>query len=384
MSTEVRTWSPEGGTAHQVALEVLLRGPLSRADLARRLDLSQATLSRLTKPLVERGLLVDSAVRPDPATGRPGQPLDVDAAAHHFVGVKVTADAAHAVLVDLRGSIVAGLSAPVVGRSPADVVEAVGALVERTAEPLPSAGTLTSVGVSLGGRSPDRATVRVAPFLGWHDVPLGPMLAARTGLPVVVENDVAALTAAEHWFGEGRGIGSFAVLTVGAGVGYGLVVHDRLVTHPDMGIGLVGHFPLDPTGPPCPEGHRGCATAMLTDASLAAQASVALRRPVTHHELLSLAAAGDPAARRIVDDAARALGRLVAAVANLTMPDRVVLTGEGVDLARVGDAALRAGLAADRDPLASPVDVVVRPGDFGQWARGAAVVALQEFVLRAP
>jgi len=384
MSTEVRTWSPEGGTAHQVALEVLLRGPLSRADLARRMDLSQATLSRLTKPLVERGLLVDSAVRPDPATGRPGQPLDVDAAAHHFVGVKLTGDAAHAVLVDLRGSIVSGRSTPIDGHDPADVVEAVGALVERTAEPLPTAGTLTGVGVGLGGHSPDRSTVRVAPFLRWHDVPLGPMLAARTGLPVVVENDVAALTAAEHWFGEGRDTRSFAVLTVGAGVGYGLVVHDRLVTHPDMGIGLVGHFPLDPAGPPCPSGHRGCATAMLTDESLASQATVALRRPVAYDELLRLAEAGDPAARRIVDDGAHALGRLVAAVANLTMPDRVVIAGEGVDLARVGDAAMRSGLAADRDPLASPVDVVVRPGDFGQWARGAAVVALQDFVLRAP
>jgi predicted NBD/HSP70 family sugar kinase len=134
----------------------------------------------------------------------------------------------------------------------------------------------------------------------------------------------------------------------------------------------------------CPDGHRGCATAMLTDASLAAQGTVALRRPVTSVELLALARAGDVAARRIVDDGARALGRLVAAVANLTMPDRVVITGEGVDLVRVGDAAMRAGLAADRDPLASPVDVVVRPGDFGQWARGAAVVALQDFVLRAP
>ncbi|MEK8228273.1 ROK family protein [Oerskovia sp. M15] len=110
-------------------------------------------------------------------------------------------------------------------------------------------------------------------------------------------------------------------------------MHDRLVDHPDLGIGLIGHFPLDPNGSLCPVGHRGCAVAMLTTPSLVAQASVAHERPVDHAELLALAAAGDPACRRLVTDGARALGRLVAAVANLTMPARVILGGEGIALA---------------------------------------------------
>ena len=66
------------------------------------------------------------------------------------------------------------------------------------------------------------------------------------------------------------------------------------------------------------------------------------------------------------------------------MPDRIVLTGEGIALAGVGAAALHASIAADRDPRASELDLVIQPGDFTQWARGAAVVALQEFVLRGP
>lgn len=373
-------WTPEGGTALDVALEVLLRGPLSRAELARRLDLSQATLSRLTKPLVERGLLVESTGRADTTAGRPGQPLDVDRSSHAFVGVKLTGEAAHAVLVDLGGAVIAARTVDLDSHEP----DAVADRVALVAAELADTPRVVGIGVGLGGHSPDRSTVRIAPFLDWHDVPFGELLAERTGLPCVVENDVAALTAAEHWFGAGRGLHTFAVLTVGAGVGYGLVVHDRVRTHPDMGLGLVGHFPVDPNGPLCAEGHRGCATAVLTIPSLTRQASLAHGRRIGYDELMVLAEQGDAVARQLVDEAARGLGRLVAAVANLTMPDRIVLTGEGIALATVGGEALQDSIDRERDPRASVLDVVVRPGDFTQWARGAAVVALQDFVLRSP
>jgi predicted NBD/HSP70 family sugar kinase len=171
-------------------------------------------------------------------------------------------------------------------------------------------------------------------------------------------------------------------VTIGAGVGYGLVQHGKPVAHPDMGIGLLGHFPLDPNGAVCLEGHRGCATAMLTIPSLTGQASVALGRPVSYRELLDLAASGERVCGRLVDEAARALGRLVAAIGNLTMPERIVVTGEGVALADAAWDTVLAVMAADRDPRASTLDVVTRPGDFTQWARGAGVVAIQDFVLR--
>lgn len=378
MTAHRPSWSPAGGSTHQVALEVLRHGPLSRTELARRLDLSQASLTRLTRPLLTSGLLVEATPRPDPVTGRPTQPLDIVPGSHHFLGVKLTGDEAHAVLTDLRGSVLAAGSAPLTDHDPAAVVGTIAALTVDVGAGHPRASGL---GVSLGGHSPDGSTVTVAPFLDWHDVPLGPLVAARTGIPTVVVNDVAALTAAEHWFGVGRGLQNFAVITLGAGVGYGLVVHDRLVSHPDMGIGLIGHYPLNAGGGVCPEGHRGCATAALTIPMLTAQASAALQRPVGWDELLELAAAGHPVAARLVTDAGHGLGRLIAAVANLAMPDRIVLTGEGVDLARTASSVVDAGIRADRDPRAGAVDVVVSPGDFSRWARGAAVVAIQDFVL---
>ena len=116
------TWGATGGSAHEVALEVLLHGPLSRAELARRLGLSQASLSRLTKPLLTSGLLIESPTRADPATGRPAQPLDVVPSSHHFVGVKLTGEVAAAVLVDLRGTVRRTAQAPVTDPAPDRVV----------------------------------------------------------------------------------------------------------------------------------------------------------------------------------------------------------------------------------------------------------------------
>jgi predicted NBD/HSP70 family sugar kinase len=86
---------------------------------------------------------------------------------------------------------------------------------------------VTALGISIGGQVADHVIVSQAPFLHWTDVPLRDMVENATGVPTVVENDLIALTEAEHWFGAGRGLDRFAVVTVGAGVGYGLVVRGQ-------------------------------------------------------------------------------------------------------------------------------------------------------------
>lgn len=378
------SWTPLRGASHAIALDVLINGPLSRAELARRQDLSAGSLTRLAGPLVDAGLLVE--VEPGNATthngdtrlGRPRRPLDVVPNSHHFVGIKLTGDSAHGVLTTLRAEVVASETMSLSDHDPIAVCTVIVELVSRLASRQPN---VTAIGISIGGQAADHAIVTEAPFLQWADVPLRTMVEDATGVPTVVENDLIALTEAEHWFGAGRGLDRFAVLTVGAGIGYGLVVRGHLVTGDDTGLGLLGHVPLDPTGPMCAEGHTGCATAMLAMPSIAAAASVPLLRRVSYHEALDLAEAGDPAAGRIVANAGHALGRLIALVANFTMPERVVLAGEGIRLVDVARTQIDEALAADRDPRASTVRLEVRPGSFTRWARGAAVIAIQTYVL---
>jgi predicted NBD/HSP70 family sugar kinase len=366
-----------GESGRELVREVLIHGPIARAELGRRLGLSPASLTRLSKPFLDRGLFVEGAVELAGAVGRPAKPLDVRVDLQRFVGIKLTGDQALGVLTDLRAKTLGEHVAALAGHSPEDVVEALATVVEALAG---SAGAeLAGVGVSIGGKVTGQQVVLRAPFLEWREVDLGGMLSARLGLPVVVENDVVALTEAERWFGLGRGIDDFAVVTIGAGVGYGLVIHGRQVITPDTGLGLGGHFPLDPTGPICLDGHRGCSTAMLSTTSMCASAAVGLGRLVSYEELLALAASGNAVAVQVVGTAGRSLGRMIAAVANLTMVGTVVLSGEGIGLVDVPVAAseMRAGIAADRDPDASEVRVLTGDADFGAWARGAAAVAVQ-------
>lgn len=359
-----------------LARAVLIHGPISRSALTRRLGLSPASLTRLTKPFLDRGILVELDDVVDGSVGRPTKPLDVAPDLGRFMGIKLTGDRLYAVATDIRATVVASREMALPSNDPravADsIVEAVGAL---------GAAGLTGLGVSIGG-SVRGGLVEQASFLGWHDVDIALDLSKRIGVAVIVENDLVALAEAERWFGVGRGIPGFSVITIGAGVGYALVVHGEVVRSREAGLGLGGHIPLAANGPVCHLGHRGCAEAMLTSGSIAAQVSAALQRSVSYPEALLLAKTGDPAARAVTDAAADALGRFIALAANLTLQHAVVLAGEGIELYEVSRERVHAAIAADRDPLADPVEVHVDPTGFLGWARGAAAVAIQAAIGR--
>ncbi|WP_191282300.1 ROK family protein [Pseudolysinimonas yzui] len=378
MPVNTHSWTPTGGATRAVALEVLINGPISRTEIARKLDLSAGSLTRLSTPLIEAGLLVEGEERAEGRAGRRSRPLDVIPGSRAFIGMKVTGDRVIAARTDFRASIQEVASAPLLARDPDSVVADIARLAERLT---PAGSEMTGLGVGVGGRVDRRGVVQSAPFLEWENVPLAELVAAATGIRSVVDNDLVAFTEFEHWFGAARSADRFAVITLGAGVGYGLMVGGEVVRNDDAGLGLVGHWPLDPFGALCPVGHRGCARSVLTESAVVAAATGALGRDVSYAEVLDLATAEEPAARRIVDDAGRALGRLIAAVANLTMPELVVLGGEGVRLATVAADAVREGIAGDRDSRASEVRLFVTDGDDAEWCRGAAVVAIQDYVL---
>lgn len=375
-STE--TLPPIGESALGLARAVLMHGPISRGDLGRRLGLSPASLTRLSKPFFDRGLFVELDDDATGTVGRPTRPLDVRLDGRRFVGVKLTGEEAFGVLTDLRANELASAHRPLRGRD----VDSVVAQLDDLVRELATAGPIAAVGVSVGGKVTDSRVVARAPFLGWRDVDLAAALEARVGVPVLVENDVAGLAAAEQWFGAGRGTSTFAVITLGIGVGYALVINDRVITTRDSGLGLGGHVPLDSDGPVCGSGHRGCSDAMLTESSIRAQVSGRLGRPVGYDEVLALAAAGEPDALAVLQASGRALGRLVALVANIAMLDTVVLSGEGIGLWHVVSAEVIDAARNDRDDEATDLQISVDDSGVSSWARGAAAVAIQRTLAR--
>lgn len=363
-----------------VFVELLVHGPMSRAEVARRLDLSPSALTKLTKPLLENGYLVEQPVGNRNAVGRPSLPLSVDASRAQFIGIKLTADELFGVRTDLRATVHAEARLSLPDHDVATIVAQVATAVRQLSEP---DHRITGIGLSLAGVVfPGDPVVHASPFLGWRQVPLADLVREQTGLPVVLDNDVRALTAAQQWFGAGVGQRSFALITVGAGIGCGLVMNDRLATGHSRATGLIGHLVIDGNGPLCEQGHRGCARAYATSTAVRRAIRSTLDRPeLTFDDCLALARSGDAVARRVVDDAGRALGQVVATVANLTGPDVVILSGEAIGMIAISDAAFHASLNEHTHWTTDPVPVVIRPFAFNEWARGAAVAALQYQVM---
>ncbi|GEL98649.1 ROK family transcriptional regulator [Cellulomonas terrae] len=359
-----------------LARAVLIHGPISRSELTSRLGLSPPSLTRLAKPFLDRGLLVELDDRSDGSVGRPVRPLDVRPGLAHFAGVKITGESLHVVATDVRAALLVYVEVPLRGHEPEVVADEIARAVRAL-----GVDRIAGVGVSLGGEVRD-GRVEFAPFLEWTEVPFAQLVEDRLDIPVSLENDLVALAEAERWFGLGRGIPGFAVITIGAGIGYALVVNGSVVHSREAGVGLGGHLPLSTTGPVCHVGHRGCAEAMLTSGSIAAQVSGALQRPLDYDDVLRLAREGHPAATTVVDEAAAALGRFVALAVNLTLQPAVVLAGEGIALFALAEGKVRAAIAADRDPRAEPVRLYVDDSGFSAWARGAATIAIQDAVDR--
>ncbi|WP_114854389.1 ROK family protein [Brachybacterium sp. YJGR34] len=364
--------------AREAAVDILVHGARPRAVLAERLGISAATVTRLVRPLMAAEVLVETDLLRHPGPGRSARSLDVVPGRYRFIGVKVTGDAVFAVLTDLRAHVLTTHSAPLRSHGVTEVVEAVRhAVAEVGAEAEP----VDAVGVTVGGLVDDGEVVRDSPFLDWHEVPFRSLLAEALSTTVHLENDVVGLTKAQHWFGHGRGLANFALLTVGAGIGYGLVVNHRMVRTP---INPITHFPIRPDGPQCSAGHRGCMASYLTSPSIAATVSEGLGRPVTFEEALALAEDADPVALRAVRDAAHALGRASAAVSATTGVERIILSGEGVHLADIAPADLERGFREYDIEASAHSELAVRPMTFLEWARGAAAVAIQAEFPRPP
>ncbi|WP_235978462.1 MULTISPECIES: ROK family transcriptional regulator [Streptomyces] len=372
-------WRPLSPAERAVAIEVLRHGPSSRSEIARRLGMSGGSITRLAKPLIDAGLLTErSGPAPVTGQGRPGRPLDIVTDPWHFVGLKVTADTVYGVVTTLKSTVVRRASSPLPARDPDTVAETAHAVIAGFAEEYPR---LAGVGAGIGGRVRDRAVVAESPYLDWEEVPFAELLAERTGLPVVLENDVVALTESETWFGAGRGLDRFVVLTIGAGVGYGLVIGGRQVRGAHDGRRTPEHWILDPSGPLGPDGRRGSAGALLTIPAVERQVRAATGGDADYEDILARARRAEPVAARVVGEAARGLGVLLAQIANFVMPQKILLAGEGVGLVDVAGGVVTDTIAAHRHPLAEPVPLETKVSDFHDWARGAAVLAIQVLVL---
>jgi predicted NBD/HSP70 family sugar kinase len=219
-------------------------------------------------------------------------------------------------------------------------------------------------------------------MLGWDGIRLGPDLEDALGLPVLVDNDVNTVAIAERLYGHGRDIMDFLVVTIGRGIGLGVVVNSRLYRGASGGAGEFGHWPLSDDGPRCDCGNHGCLEAYIGEKGLA-EAARSVGLPVGE-ALAALADQGDERARAIFGQAGALLGRNVAGLVNVFNPGLLVIAGEGTSAWRHWQPQFHLALRAHRFGMKRKVRVVVDLLDDYGWARGAAALVLAAPFAAAP
>ena len=380
-------WSSRERNLAALFTAILTRGPISRRDAARAIGMSQAAVTKLVKPMIAGGYVTEQEGYSE-GPGRPLIPLVIDAKRHNAVGVKVTSGELIGVVVDLHAEVLQSRRVPLAEPRPDAVVAAVADLVrDLLSRADGGASSTVGVGVGLGGHVDGRrGIVRFSPMLeDWRDVPLQRMLADALHLPVLIENDVNTLAVAEQWFGAGRDTSSFAVVTVGAGVGGAIVIDDQLLHGASGAAGEFGHNIVDPRGPLCHCGKRGCIEAFASDEAIVrAIGERGGRAPGSLAEAVEIAHGGDPVARQVFVEAGRALGQGLAGLVNLINPPVVILSGEGISASDLIIDALSEELARSSFSTAGrDCRLVVRPLPDETWARGAAATMLRHGVLRS-
>ncbi|MEV5678246.1 MULTISPECIES: ROK family protein [unclassified Streptomyces] len=313
-------------------------GEATRAGVAARVGLTRAAVSSLVEQLIDSGFLTESGKTFSGQAGRPGTALKVARTGPAGLGVEINIDYVSVCVVDLAGTGRVRQTEHLDNRGapPGEVLARAARIAARTLESAreqelrPVGAALALPGLVSGG------SVRQAPNLGWNRVPAEELFARALAelrpdgavLPVSSENEANLAALAELWFGGLGEVRSFLYLTGEIGVGGALVIDGELLRGAHGFAGEIGHVVVDPAGPECRCGSRGCLeqyagqTALLRAAGIEGAGGGA-----GVVELERRAQAGDARAVAAVAEAGRMLGQVLSGAVNLVDPDAVVLGG---------------------------------------------------------
>ena len=355
-------------------------GTASRSELVRATGLSRTTVGTVVADLLERGLAVEQPPAPEAAgRGRPAARVRLDAAAGAAVGIDFGHRHLRVAVADLSSHVLAERWLELDVDHEAD--DALAAAVDLVEGVLADAGIererVVGAGMGLPGPIDARSgTVGSAVILpGWSGVDARDALAHRLGLPVEVDNDANLGARAEAAYGAGRGCTDLVYVKVASGIGAGLVLGGRLHAGAAGIAGELGHIQVTPDGAVCRCGNRGCLESVAAVPALLELLRPGRGRDLGMRGLVGLLDEDDPGARRVVTDAGRVLGRVLADLCNALNPQAIIVGG---DLSAAG-APLFDGINESLGRYALPAvaeSLRVVPGELGERAEVLGALAL--------
>lgn len=333
-----------GGFNQTVVLDTIRRTPagLSRVEIAEQTGLSAQTVSNVSRRLLDAGVIREAGIR-NLGVGKPRTILQLDPSGHYAIGVHIDPAVITYVLLNIEGHVLAHTTTrtPSAG-DPGTVITEMRDSVEAI---IVSAGIDRQrvLGVGIASPGPIDMSLGVVldpPLLtNWHGVALRDELERATGFFVLLEKDVTAAAVGELWKSTGTERDDFLFFYYGTGVGVGMVLGREVVRGPTKNAGDAGHIVVDPTGPLCRCGRRGCLGDAISPVTIvgAAVAHGAIQMPGEpwdtaaidrgFSQVAALARAGDQTATALLDEVARYMAEAIVTIVNLLDLNLVVFGG---------------------------------------------------------
>lgn len=363
-------------------------GPISRVEITDRTELSRATVSAITGALIEDALINVRHVQVGDGGGR-GRPrvmLELNRRAACVCGVRLSTDRISIALTDFRADVIGSVNLPI--RPARQTVGVVADIIEDgVRQCVADAGLelheLNGIGIGLPGVVDGRTGICLSsPILSEDSTNLVALLDERLPAPVTVENDAHLIAMAESWFGHGRDVDSFAVITLEQALGIGVFVGDELYLG-TRGLGpAFGALAYGPSGHPAGTIDDYASQAGVLARAIAAGCIAAGDGELpTPHVMSGLVknAASDGCLTEIFEEAGRALGFGIAQLTNMMNPAKVIMSGQGLRAMGLMRGAIEE--AADKwtaPALRGTTEIIFVDEDDEVWARGAACAVLRQ------
>lgn len=363
---------------------------ISRVDLSRTTGLSQATVTSITAELLKEEMLIEQ-VGGKSIGGRKPVPLALNPKGAYAVGVHLAVDQVCVVLMDLQANIINTHTRQL---DPSDV--SIGRVVETLVEVVQSClwevdfskSQISGLGVAIPGLIDSRTGfVHYIPNYNWIDINLAALLEERIGVPVYVENSANTLVIYEQWFGVGRGIHNFLLITLEHGIGMGMVLNGKIFRGFRGIAGEFGHTVLAEGGPRCRCGENGCLEAFCGNNAIIRAGFKAARqgdwqtdeKRIDIETILAAAQEGNSALRVIYRKAGRALGIGISNMLRIFDPEKIILSGKGVLAGELLFGPMAETLHKDISFTSdTQTPLCVQEWQPTNYARGAGALVLQE------
>jgi N-acetylglucosamine repressor len=380
------------GTSREINRRIALdlvrtHQPISRADLARLMNMHRASITLLVNELLAEGSIVEGGTG-ESRRGRKPTFLYINSREQCVVGVDIRYSRTFIVFTDLLGKQLVDIQSFPTERNPERQVAELGARIKGIIAEHKEIESCAGVGVVVPGMV-DRVSGRLlnAPTLGWRDVNLREPLAAATGFPVHIENSGRACALAQVWAtrGEATSFGDVVFVSVSDGVGVGVVVNGELLHGRHNIAGEFGHLPLNIDGPRCSCGANGCWEAYVSNIATLSRyygRNLAEQRPASAESatfdvgaLIARARVGDGKALAALQATAQYLGLGLASVINAIDPARVYISGEITGAWDLLEKTVRTALA-ERVLVAAAAETELILVPAGEHPRLQGAVAL--------